>query len=37
MSGVDKLITIELIYTKKLKPQLNTRDEYEGRELSLKH
>ena len=28
---------IEAIYIKKLKPQLNTRDEYWGRELTLKY
>ena len=32
---VEKLMTIEAIYIKKLKPQLNTRDEYRGRELIL--
>ena len=35
--GVEKLMTIEEIYIKKLKPQLNTRDEYRGRELTLKY
>ena len=34
---VEKLMTIEAIYIKKLKPQLNTRDEYRGRELTLKY
>ena len=33
--GVEKLMAIEAIYIKKLKPQLNTRDEYRGRELTL--
>ena len=28
---------IEAIYIKMLKPQLNTRDEYKGRELTLKY
>ena len=32
-----KNMTIEAIYIKKLKPQLNTRDEYRGRELTLKY
>ena len=35
--GVEKLMTIEAIYNKKLKPQLNTRDEYRERELTLKY
>ena len=35
--GVEKLMTIEAIYIKKLKPQLNTRDEFRGRELTLKY
>ena len=35
--GVEKLMTIEAIYIKKLKPQLNTRDEYRVRELTLKY
>ena len=35
--GVEKLMTIEAIYIKNLKPQLNTRDEYRGRELKLKY
>ena len=35
--GVEKLMTIEAIYIKKLKPQLNARDEYRGRELTLKY
>ena len=35
--GVEKLMTIEVIYIKKLKPQINTRDEYRGRELTLKY
>ena len=35
--GVEKLMTIEAISIKKLKPQLNTRDEYRGRELTLKY
>ena len=35
--GVEKLMMIEAIYIKKLKPQLNTRDEYRGRELTLKY
>ena len=35
--GVEKLMTIEAIYIKKLKPELNTRDEYRGRELTLKY
>ena len=30
-------MTIEAIYIKKLKPQINTRDEYRGRELTLKY
>ena len=30
--GVEKLMTIEAIYIKRLKPQLKTRDEYRGRE-----
>ena len=34
-AGVEKLMTIEAIYVKKLKPQLNTRGEYRGRELTL--
>ena len=28
--GVEELMMIEAIYIKKLKPQLNTRDEYRG-------
>ena len=35
--GVEKLMTIEAIYIKKLKPQLNTPDEYRRRELTLKY
>ena len=35
--GVEKLMTMEAIYIKKLKPQLNTRDKYRGRELTLKY
>ena len=35
--GVEKLMTIQAIYIKKLKPQLNTRDEYRGWELTLKY
>ena len=35
--GVEKPMTIEAIYIKKLKPQLNTRDGYRGRELTLKY
>ena len=35
--GVEMLMTIEAIYIKKLKPQLNTLDEYRGRELTLKY
>ena len=35
--GVEKLMTIEAIYIKRVKPQLNTRDEYRGRELTLKY
>ena len=34
---VEKLMTIEAIYIKKLKPQLNTHDEYRRRELTLKY
>ena len=34
---VEKLMTIEAIYIKKLRPQINTRDEYRGRELKLKY
>ena len=32
--GVEKVMTIKTIYIKQLKPQLNTRDEYRGRELT---
>ena len=35
--GIENLVTIEKIYIKKLKPQLNTCDEYRGRELILKY
>ena len=35
--GFEKLMTIEAIYIKKLKPQSNTRDDYRGRELKLKY
>ena len=35
--GVEKRMTIEAIYIKKLKPQLNTLVEYRGRELTLKY
>ena len=35
--GVEKIMTIEAIYIKKLKPQLNKRDEYRGRDLTLKY
>ena len=35
--GVEKLLTIETIQIKRLKPQLNTRKEYRGRELTLKY
>ena len=31
--GVEKLMTIEATYIKKQKPQLNTRDEYRGRDV----
>ena len=34
---VEKLMIIEAIYISKLKPALNTRDEYRGRELTLKY
>ena len=34
--GVEKLMTIEAIYIKKLKLHLNTRDGYRGQELTLK-
>ena len=34
---VGKLMIIEAIYISKLKPALNTRDEYRGRELTLNH
>ena len=34
---VEKLMIIEAIYISKLKPELNTRDEYRGRELTLKY
>ena len=34
---VEKLMTIEAIYMKKLEPQLNTRDEYGRLELTLKY
>ena len=34
---VEKLMTIEAMYISKLKPALNTRDEYRGRELTLKY
>ena len=33
----EKLMIIEAIYISKLKPALNTRDEYRGRELTLNH
>ena len=35
--GVEKLMKIEAIYIKRVKPQLNTRGEYRGRELTLKY
>ena len=35
--GVEKLMTIEAIYIKEPKPQLKTRDEYRGREVTLKY
>ena len=35
--SVEKLMIIEAIYISKLKPALNTRDEYRGRELTLKY
>ena len=35
--GVEKLTTIKTIFIKKLKSQLNTRDEYQWRELTLKN
>ena len=35
--GIEKLMTIEAIYIKKLKRQLKTRDEYRGREVTLKY
>ena len=34
---VEKIITIEATYISKLKPGLNTRDKYRGRELTLKY
>ena len=34
---VEKLLIIEAIYISKLKPALNTRDQYWGRELTLKY
>ena len=34
---VEKLMTIEAIYISKLKPALNTRDEYSGRKITLKY
>ena len=34
---VEILMTIEAIYIEKLKPQLNTPDEYRRRELTLKY
>ena len=34
---VEKLMIIEAIYISKLKPALNTRDEYRGRELTSKN
>ena len=33
---VEKLMTFEALYISNLKPGLNTRDEYWGRELTLK-
>ena len=33
--GVEKLMTIETIYKKMLKPQLNTRDEYRGKVIDI--
>ena len=33
--GVGKLMTLEEIYIKNLKQQLNTRNEYRGREMIL--
>ena len=35
--GVEKLMATEAIYIEKLKPQLNERDKYRGRELTLKY
>ena len=34
---VEKLMIIEAIYFSKLKPALKTRDEYRGRQLTLKY
>ena len=34
---VEKQMTIEKIYTKKLKPQLKTSQEYRGQKLTLKY
>ena len=34
---IEKLMTIEAIYISKLKPALNTRDEYRVRELTPKY
>ena len=35
--GVEKQMTIEAIYIKKMKPQLNTCDEYRGLQLTLNY
>ena len=36
-NGVERLLTLEALHKSKRKPQLNTRDEYRSRELTLKN
>ena len=34
--GLDYLLTLEALYIREMKPELNTKDEYRSRELTIK-
>ena len=34
--GIEHLLTLEALYIREIKPELNTKDEYRSRELAIK-